>query len=105
MRKELLITITLLIALPAFAELTVGDTVSTNYLKNHGYSSSIIKATHKNIAQMNGETLEEPIESEYYSNPVIKCFRRIWMYLDPSLDDHSFVNDHDIKTSPSYKDL
>lgn len=106
MKKSFLIfSLIGLLTLPAFAELTVEDAVSREYLKNHGYSSALINATQKSIAQANGEALSEPIEKEYYNRPFIKFVRRFFMYLDPAYDDHSFMNDHDIHTAPSYEDL
>jgi hypothetical protein len=96
-RKILVICLALLFSTPAFAELTVDDAVSPDYMKNN--------ATQKVIAQNNGEALEEPVEKEYYNKPVVKFVRRVFMYIDPSLDDHSFENDHDIKISPQYNDL
>lgn len=102
--KKILLLMALFIALPAFAELTVEDTSSDIYLKNHGHSSAIINAVNKSKAQANGETFEEPIEREEYNIPVVKYFRKLIMYLDPSLDDHSFMN-HEIHTAPSYEDL
>ena len=107
MKKSLLILslTALFTVLPSYAELTTADTVSPDYMKNHGYSSAFIKATQKSIAQSNGEALTEPVEKEYYNQPVVKAVRRFFMYLDPSYDDHSFMNDHDIHTSPNYEDL
>jgi len=94
-----------LITVPAFAELTVNDAVSRDYLLNHGYSTANVNTIRKNIAEINGETLSEPVEKEYYNNPVSRFVRKVFMYIDPSLDDHSFTNDYDVKTSPSYTDL
>ncbi len=107
MKKSLLILSLAVIfsTLPSYAELTTADTVNPNYMKNHGYSSAFINATQKSIAQSNGEPLTEPVEKEYYNQPVVKAVRRFFMYIDPSYDDHSFMNDHDIHTSPSYEDL
>ena len=104
-KRFLIIALTTLFALPSFAELTVKDTVDTNYMKNQGYSNALIQSTQKTIARNNGEPLTEPVEKEYYNQPVIKAVRRFFMYIDPAYDDHSFVNDHHIKTSPSYDDL
>lgn len=105
--KKTLLLIALIgfIALPALAELTVEDVSSDAYLKNHGYSSAVVNAVNKTKAQVNGEPLAEPVEREEYNIPVVKYFRKFIMYLDPSLDDHSFMNDHEIHTSPSYQDL
>lgn len=106
MKKSLLILIlTGFFITPAFAELTVEDTVCRDYLKNNGYSTSIINTVQKARAQANGEALTEPVEDERYNQPVIKYVRKFFMYIDPSLDDHSFMNDHDIHTAPNYQDL
>lgn len=106
MKKHLLIIgLTVLFALPSFAELTVEEAVSPDFMRNHGYSSALINATQKSIAQSNGEPLTEPIEKEYYNQPFVKFVRRVFMYIDPSLDDHSYMNDHDIRLTPSYEDL
>lgn len=106
MKKIFLITVlTLTFSVPAFAELTVDDTLTTDYMKNHGHSTPLINAAHKSVAQVNGEPLAEPTEQECYNNPFIKAVRRVFMYIDPALDDHTFVNNHDIKTSPRFDDL
>ncbi len=106
MKKRFLITgLLILFALPSFAELTVEDTVSPDYLRNNGYSTATINAAQKVRAKSNGEPLAEPVENKMYQNPAVKFVRRVFMYIDPSLDDHSFMNDHDIKTSPTFDDL
>lgn len=106
MKKSLLILmLTAFISIPAFAELTVDDTSSAEYLKNNGYSSALATTVNKSKAQANGEPLTEPIEKEEYNQPFVKFVRKVFMYIDPSLDDHSFMNDHDIHTSPSINDL
>ncbi len=107
MKKSLLISIlTALVVMPAVAtELTTESTTDTKYLKNHGHSDTLIQNIQKSKAQIAGEPLSEPVEKEYYNLPGIKQVRRFWMYLDPAIDDHSFMNDHNIKTSPSYEDL
>lgn len=104
-KRYFIIGLALILALPALAELTVDDAVSRDYLKNHGYSNAVINATQKNIAQIAGEPLAEPAEREYYQKPFVKFIRRVVMYIDPALDDHSFMNDHNINTTPRYDDL
>lgn len=104
MKKRFLITsLLLMLAIPAFAELTVEDTISRDYLKNHGYSNAFVNTTHKLVAEHNGEAYTEPVENEMYNQPSIKFIRRLFMYLDPSLDDYSF--NHNINTTPRYDDL
>lgn len=106
MRKSFLILIlTAFVSIPAFAELTIEDTTNPEYLKNNGFSSAFTITVDKVKAQANGEPLTEPVEKEEYNEPFKKFVRRVFMYLDPSLDDHSFMNDHDIHTSPSIHDL
>lgn len=96
---------TLLLALPAQAELTTADTVSTDYLKNHGYSPAIIRVMHKSIAQANGEETQPYYEHDIYKKGIVRGVRRFFMYMDPSYDDQSFMNDHSIHTSPNIGDL
>ena len=105
--KKVLLILSLIgfAALPACAELTVSDTSADAYLKNHGYSQSTINVINKTKAQVNGEPLTEPVEHEYYNQPLVKWFRKFVMYIDPALDDHSFMNDHEIYSAPSYEDL
>lgn len=104
-KRFLIIGLLILFALPSFAELTVEDTVNPEYMKNNGYSQATINATRKVVAQSNGEPLAEPVEHPLYEKAPIKFIRRVFMYIDPSLDNHSFMNDHDIKTSPRFDDL
>lgn len=104
-KRFLIIGLLILFALPSFAELTVEDTTNAEYMKNNGYSQATINATQKVVAQSNGEPLAEPVENKLYTNPAVKFVRRVFMYIDPSLDDHSFVNDHEIHTSPRFDDL
>ncbi len=105
MKKRFLITsLLLMLAIPAFAELTVEDTISRDYLKNHGYSNAFVNTTHKLVAEHNGEAYTEPVENEMYNQPSIKFIRRLFMYLDPSLDDYS-IDNHNINTTPRYDDL
>ncbi len=106
MEKKFLITaLLILFALPSFSELTLEDTVNPEYMRNNGYSTATINATRKVVAQSNGEPLAEPVENKLYENPAVKFVRRVFMYIDPSLDDHTFMNDHDIRTSPRFDDL
>jgi len=105
MKKHIILGLILLVTAPAFAELTVDDAVSRDYLKNHGYSEANVNVIRKSIARTNGEPLEEPVEYKYYKNPCVKVFRRIWMYLDPSFDDHTFGSDYQIKPTVRYDQL
>lgn len=106
MKKSFLIfSLISLFALPSYAELTVKDTTSRDYMENQGYSYVLINSAQKTVARHNGEALTEPVEHEYYNQPVVKAVRKFFMYIDPALDDHSFMNDHNIHPGPSYEDL
>ena len=106
MKKILFIAgILALMTLPACAEFTVDDTVSESYLRNHEYSDATIQIVNKKIADVNGEEYKRPVEKEYYETPVTKYVRSFFMYIDPALDDHSFSNNHQIHTTPSWYDL
>lgn len=107
MKKNFLILSILAVSLSSksFAEITTADTVSPDYLKNHGYSSSIIQATQRSTAQVNGENYEPNVEKKIYEVGFIKGIRKFFMYLDPAYDDQSFFNNHEIHTSPNYQDL
>lgn len=91
--------------MPAYAELTTADTVNEDYLKNHGYSPAFINATSKSISQANGEYTPDYFERDIYKKPIVKGVRRFFMYLDPSYDDQSFMNNHKIHTTPNIGDL
>ncbi len=104
-KRFFIIGLLAIFALPAFAELTVDDTISKDYLKNHGYSDAIVRATHKSVAQISGEPTVEVAEKESYNRPVIKHLRKFFMYIDPALDNGSFWNNHNINTTTRYDDL
>ena len=107
MKKYLLfLGLTVIItALPVNAELTTSDAASRDYLKNHGHSPALIDATLKSISQANGEATQKQPEPDLYKKPVVKGVRKFFMYIDPAYDDKSFMNDHEIHTSPSIDDL
>lgn len=94
-----------LFAAPVFAELTIDDTVSETYLKNHGYSKASINIVNRQIADANGEEYEKPVEHEIYNTPIVKCVRKFFMYIDPGLDDEQFYNHHNIETTTKWTDL
>lgn len=101
----LMLSLIIFLAMPSFAELTVNDATSREYLINHGHSTAHVNAIRKSIAQANGEELAEPIEREYYQKPAVNFIRRVFMYLDPGLDDHTFENDYQIKPTPRFDEL
>ena len=104
-KTYLLICSILLVATPAFAELTTSDAVSEEFLKNHGYSPALIQATHSSISRANGEENPTYYEHKIYQKGIVRGVRRFFMYLDPAYDDQSFMNNHKIHTTPNIGDL
>ena len=103
--KFLIAALILFAALPVLAELTIDDSVSKDYLKNHGHSRDAVWATQKTIAATNGEELSRPVENEKYNLPVIKQVMWFFRYIDPGLDNGSFMNNHDIDMNSGFNDL
>lgn len=85
-------------------ELTIERSGSKEYLHNAGYSAITADMVQRSRAKANGEEYVKDDENPLYAEQPVKFFRRFWMYLDPSLDDDSFMN-HDLHTSPSIYDL
>lgn len=92
-------------ALPSHAELTTADTVSPEYMENHGYSPAFVNAAQKSISQANGEYTPTDYERKIYKKGIVRGVRRFFMYLDPAYDDKSFMNNHKIHTAPNIGDL
>lgn len=101
----LILGIMSLLTLPVCAELTTSDSVSADYLRNHGYSPALIQATNKSIAQVNGEETPTYYEHGIYKKGIVRGVRRFFMYMDPAYDDQSFMNNHKIHTTPNIGDL
>lgn len=92
-------------AVPAIAGITPDEASSFEYLQNHGHSTSIVEMVQRTKAGTNGEqyvTLDEKRHANY-PKPV-KWIRNFFIYLDPALDDGSFMN-HNSKPSPNIDDL
>lgn len=106
MNKKILITgLLLTFAIPAFAEVTVEDTVNPNFLRNSGYSDALVKVTQKQVAIDNAEEYElAPVEYRKNSCGFYKGLKRVFIYLDPALDSNSFMN-RNITTTPNFDDM
>lgn len=92
------------LVIPANAELTNEDISSPQYLETHGHSEALIQAAQKTKARANGEEYATYSNHAWTQNRPIKYIRRLFMYIDPAYDDESFL-EHNIKTSPTYRDL
>ncbi len=108
MKIKLLITALFITyaTIPTFAGITPTDAVSPDYLRNHGHSNATVEIVQKTRASVNGEQYLNTTDAEQGKKDckLVRWIKNVFIYLDPALDDGSFMN-HDIKTTPSYEDL
>lgn len=106
MKKNLLlIAILSVMAVPAFAELTVDDVTSRDYLRNYGYSNATIDVLELKKGAVNGEKIVLPgdLYSEEQSG-FKRWFHKWASYFDPALDEGKFLRE-DTVFYPSTNDL
>lgn len=107
--KRLLLAITfiLIFNLPSFAVITTDEAVSEDYTINHGYSKEFYRVMDLQHAQINGTKpkykSDEP--SWYTSNKAVSFIRRVFINIDPGLDDGKYGTGHDIKPQNNINDL
>lgn len=106
MKKNLLlIAILSVIAVPAFAELTVDDVTSRDYLRNYGYSNATIDVLKLKKGAVNGEVVVLPNDSQAQEQCGFKRWVHKWAsYFDPALDEGKFLRE-DTVFYPSTNDL
>ena len=104
MKRSLLfgIFVVALFTLPATASVTVEETTDAEYVINQGYSQAVAEDIFVAKNRANGKPVEPLYDKK--QNKLVKFFKGIWAYADPSLDDPDRLH-HDIKLSPSYSDL
>lgn len=83
-------------------DLTTESASSREYLINRGHSGATADIIEKRKSQMRGDPPQEK-ETIWISAP-FRALRKFGTYLDPGLEDNSFMN-HDIKFTPRYDDL
>lgn len=106
MKKNLLlIAILSVMAVPAFAELTVDDVTSRDYLRNYGYSNAAIDILELKRGAVNGEKVVLPSDVHSAEQCGFKRWFHKWAsYFDPALDDRKFLRE-DTVFYPSTNDL
>lgn len=107
MKNKILLVAGLMAALavPVRAELTVGDTSSDTYLKNHGHSQATIDIVNLQKSNASGENFDLPVYHKYDNKPAIyKWIDKFFIYMDPALDDGQFLR-QDTKFVPNPDDL
>ena len=92
-------------AMPSFAGITPEEASSAGYLYTHGHSAATVDIVQKSKANINGEEYISAEEAKHANHSgFVRWVRRVFIYLDPALDDGTFMN-HDIKSTPGYEDL
>ena len=84
------------------ASITVEQTTDPEILMNGGYSEALAEDVLIMKNRANGKPVEPLYEKS--NNKVLKFFKNIYSYLDPSIENDERYH-HDIHLSPSYKDL
>lgn len=105
--KKVLSILFLLFAtnLSAFAVITPEQVMSEEYVYHHGHSKEMARLMDLQSSQINGtETKFVKNEPAYYSKMPYSLVRKVYIYLDPGLDDEKFMQ-HDTKFTPHYDDL
>jgi len=102
--KKILFLIMAISFLPACA-LTIEETTSYDYLRNHGHSEVLIDAVYHQKTTIDGEKYismdEQKHQNDFF---LVKWIRKFFMYADPALDSGTFY-DHNIKITPQVNDL
>ena len=104
MREKLLFTVAIMaiLAVPTKAAMTVEQSTDAEYLINQGFSQMAAEDVFIQKNRANGKSIEPLYEKS--QNKFVKVCKRIYAYLDPSIDEPDRIH-HDIKPSPSYSDL
>lgn len=105
MRRNLLFLLALIafMTVPARAAVTVEESTDAEYLINSGYS----QATAEDVFMQKNRLAGQPIEPLYEKNQnrFVKACRKLYSYIDPSIDNPDDRLHHDIHLSPSVSDL
>lgn len=93
-----------LLSSPSFATTAEGF-ATPEYLRNNGYSNSMVDMVEYSKASSVGEKYINQEEVDHMYDTKFKTIvRKFFKYFDPAVDDGKFL-DHDIKLSPSPNDL
>ena len=106
MKNKILILALLALGLPVCAAntFTSGDTTSSEYLINHGYSTNMAELIDLQKHQVNGLEYTNPIEPAEYNKQPIKAIRSFFKYIDPCLDDGKYMQ-HDTIESERFGEM
>ena len=77
---------------PCFAEISVKDYMSYEFMDTQGYSGDMLRLGEINKAK----TFGEKIPYHWSTNKVVRGWQKFWAYIDPA-DDYGDFGEHDIK--------
>ena len=99
----LLTILGLSITVPVMASVSIEETTDAEYLINSGYS----QVTAEDVFMLKNRSTGKPIEPLYEKsqNKFVKICKKIYAYIDPTIDDQDSRLHHDTQLSPSISDL
>lgn len=91
--------------MPASAVITTDEAVSDPYIINSGHSDEMARLIDLQRAQINGNKSQYKNDDPdwYASNKKVNFVRKVFMYLDPNLDNEDFMQ-HNTKYTNSWSD-
>ena len=93
------------LAVPVFSEITVEQVTSDSYMRNSGYSETMIDMVNFNKSATNNTKYVSNRQKKLNSlNPVSRFLHKVFSYADPAQDDGDIMT-HDIKMYPTTDDL
>ena len=106
MKKILLILVAIFsVNLPSLAYITPEQALSEEYIQNHGYSDETSRLIDLQNAQINGaKSIYKSKDPAYYADKKVNFIRKVFMYIDPGLDDGKFMQNN-IEYSTKWNDL
>lgn len=105
--KKVLSILCLYIAIvaPVSAAITTEESTSQQYLESHGYSPEMARLIDLQNSHVNGsEPQYKGPNPDWYADKKVNFVRKVFMYLDPGLDDEKFGK-NTIKYTNRWDDL
>ena len=105
MKKILLLSAVMLLSVGLVkAEVSPDEYLDPSYMMNGGYSELMAADAIIHQSRANGVPAMNIEEKAYHRKPFINAVRKVFIYLDPALED-DYRYHHDIKLTPQYNDL
>ena len=83
------------INLPTLAALTTDEAISETYIQNHGHSNEMSRLIDLQRSQINcTKTTYKSKDPAWYADKKVSFVRRIFMLVDPGLDDGQFMQNN-----------